>query len=109
MTPEGLPQEDLTLVQTSIAVSNQQEAGVVVSHRQFQRYIDRLDECKEPLAQVWLAAVGVFVGGFLATLVALVALPLTKLAAGTKAVLLVILLCTAVLAVVCAICLSQST
>lgn len=71
-------------VSTTITLQNTEEPGVGMTLRQFNRYMERLDRCKEPLVGLWLAFAGVSAGVAGSAFVGLYALPISGLPAGTK-------------------------
>ena len=63
------------IVSSSIAIEGSTEPGIVMSLRQLQRYMARLDKCKEPLSVLWLTLAGLTGGAAITALVGLITLP----------------------------------
>ena len=96
------PLQEPVYVTQRYSVSQSQETGVVISMRDYDRLIERLDGCKpRGWTDLWLAGVGAGAALVVGALVGALTLPATP--AGTKDVLWVL---TATGAVVLLLCLA---
>lgn len=76
MTEEPWP--ELAYVNQGYSVRQSREPGVLISERQYRRYIERLDRCKPGgWSEVWLAIAGAAAGVAGASLIGALSLPPT--------------------------------
>jgi hypothetical protein len=94
------PWQDAVLVTQRYTVSQNEEVGMVISARDLERLIERLDNC-EPggWADLWLAGVGAGVAIAVAALVGLLTLPADL--TGTRDVLWAVTVAGAVVFLLC--------
>jgi hypothetical protein len=100
----GEPSVDLVYVNQSYSVRQSQEPGVLIGERQYQRFIERLDDCKEHgWSELWLAAAGIAAGVAATAAISSATLPAGKLSSATRGDLKVAAISGLVVLAVCLI------